>query len=71
MSDAEVLALQGALSELRKENTEEHHEIFRLVRDLAARQDKMNGGLGTLKWIIGAVLTITIPLTGLLMARGL
>lgn len=71
MTEAEIQALQTVLADFRKENTEAHTEIFNLIRGLASRQDKMNGGLATVKWIIAVALTVTIPLVGALLAHSL
>ena len=69
MTDAEVRGLHEALTGLRQENTVAHTEIFNLIRGLASRQDKMNGGLATIKVIIGIVLTITMPLLVVLLTH--
>ena len=69
MTDSEVRELHEALSGLRLENTVAHNEIFNLIRGLASRQDKMNGGLATVKWIVATALAITMPLLIVLLTH--
>ena len=69
MTDAEVRGLHEALTGLRQENTDAHTEIFNLIRGLASRQDKMNGGLATVKWIVATALAITMPLLIVLLTH--
>ena len=69
MTDAEVRGLHEALTGLRQENTVAHTEIFNLIRGLASRQDKMNGGLATVKWIVATALAITMPLLIVLLTH--
>jgi hypothetical protein len=69
MSPEEIRQLHETMGELRLENTAAHTEIFNLIRGLASRQDKMNGGLATVKWIIGSTLVITVPLLCVLLTH--
>ena len=71
MTDDEVSRLHEVLTELRSENTEAHSEIYNLIRGLASRQDKMNGGLATVKWIIAATLSITVPILAVILGHTL
>ena len=71
MTEGEILQLQTVLAELRRENAVAHDGLGELIRGLASRQDKMNGGLATVKWIIGSTLVITVPLLCMLLTRGL
>jgi hypothetical protein len=69
LSPEEVRGLHDDLKELRLENTAAHTEIFNLIRGLASRQDKMNGGLATVKWIVATALVITMPLLVVLLTH--
>lgn len=71
MTEAEIKALQELLGAFREENKDDHNRIFTLIAGLAARQDKMNGGLSAVKWIISAVIAICVPFLVVILAQGL